>query len=161
MTSDPAAVHAFASLRFAGDGLNPDEVSDVVRVEPTLAYRKGERYPIGAERDGVGQTGVWMVSTEGRFPEHDLRPHLEAVAHLIAIDPKHPARDERVTTLRDMVERRGLTPVVTVFWHGPPGARLPTIQTWFKELVGRINGEVDEDFYRPDAEPTRRPSVPA
>jgi len=34
-------------LRFAGDELDPDEISHVVRQEPTWACRKGQRYQRG------------------------------------------------------------------------------------------------------------------
>ena len=150
MTSDAPAAHAFATLRFAGDSLDPAELSGVLRVEPTIAYRKGERYRIGGEKSAVGKTGLWMITTEGRFPEQDLRAHLDAIAYLIAADPKHPARDERLAGLRAIVQLRRLEPVATVFWHGPSGARVPSIHASFRDLVARIHGAVEEDFYRPE-----------
>ena len=35
-------IRAFATLRFAGDALDPDEISRVIKEKPTNAYRKGQ-----------------------------------------------------------------------------------------------------------------------
>jgi hypothetical protein len=43
-TKSDKTVRAFATLRFAGDALDPNEISRVVKEQPTKAYRKGETY---------------------------------------------------------------------------------------------------------------------
>ena len=44
MTNSESMIRVFATLRFAGDALDPDEISDVVKERPTKAHRKGEIY---------------------------------------------------------------------------------------------------------------------
>ena len=70
MTSSESASQMFATLRFAGDALNPDEISRVVGQQPTRAYRRGQRYKPGPRSpDITGKTGVWYFST-GRELSH-------------------------------------------------------------------------------------------
>ncbi len=146
MKTEPAAVHAFATLRFSGDKLDPEEINHIVPTSPTLAYRKGDLYPVANGRKQRGKTGLWYVTTRGRHPDDDLGSHLRTIAELIATDPSHPERDERLHRLRTAVQARSLRQVVTVFWHGPAGAPRPALEPWFKNLVRLIDGRIDEDF---------------
>jgi len=84
MTNSESPSQVFATLRFAGDELDPDEISHVVRQEPTWAYRKGQRYQPGPRSpDITGKTGVWYFSTKRNVPSKDLRDHLDALASLV------------------------------------------------------------------------------
>jgi hypothetical protein len=146
MKTDQNAVHAFATLRFAGDQLDPHQITELLRVEPTLAYRKGESYRIGPRRKRVGKTGLWIFSTDGLFPQHEVRAHVDAITELVANDSRHPARDKKLQVLREIVEERALSPLVTIFWHGPQGTPAPMIDPAFRDLIARIHGQVEEDF---------------
>ena len=65
-------------MRFAGDTLDPDEISRIVKEEPTRAYRKGQQYRPGPRSPEVtGKTGVWYFSTRRRIPGNDLADHLD------------------------------------------------------------------------------------
>jgi hypothetical protein len=46
-TKSDNATRAFATLRFAGDALDPDEITRIVKERPTRAYRKGQKYRSG------------------------------------------------------------------------------------------------------------------
>ena len=84
MTNSESPSQVFATLRFAGDELDPDEISHVVRQEPTWAYRKGQRYQPGPRSpDITSKTGVWYFSTKRNVPSKDLRDHLDALASLV------------------------------------------------------------------------------
>src|SRR5215210_5718442 len=104
MRFDPAGtVKAFATIRFAGAFLDPDEMTYVLGQEPTLAYRKGERYRIdsrGSER--VGKTGLWLFSTDKNVPDFELLGHINAIARLVADDPLHPAQDRKLLKIRSI-----------------------------------------------------------
>ena len=78
-------IRAFATLRFAGDALDPDEISRVIKEKPTKAYRKGQTYRSGPYGpDVTGRTGVWYFSTRRKIPSKDLVDHLNALDRLIA-----------------------------------------------------------------------------
>jgi hypothetical protein len=84
MTNSENAIRAFATLRFAGDALDPDEISRVVEERPTRAYWKGQRYRPGPRSPEVtGKTGVWYFSTRRKIPSKDLSDHLHALVRLV------------------------------------------------------------------------------
>ena len=104
---------AFATLRFAGDALDPDEISRVVKQQPTKAYRKGETYRSGPHGpDVTGRTGVWFFSTRRKVPSKDLIDHLRALDTLIA---PFGDQDNRLKELRKIMARRNLQAHVTFF----------------------------------------------
>lgn len=156
MKADPNAARAFATLRFAGDRLDPGQITEALHARPTLAYRKGEPYPIGSGRKRIGKTGLWIFSTDGLFPPHEVSTHLAAIAGLIAGDPKRPTADKKFRLIRQIVEEQSLSPVVTIFWHGPHGATPPVIRSTFRNLITMIHGEVEEDFDVDGGEPSER-----
>ena len=75
MTKTEAAAEgkAFVTLRFAGDDLNPEEISAVLPVKPTPAYRKGEELFAGPRAGNLrGRTGMWYFATDKRVPGDEL-----------------------------------------------------------------------------------------
>jgi hypothetical protein len=135
---------AFATLRFAGDALDPDEISRVIKEQPTRAYRKGEKYRTGPHgSEIVGKTGVWYFSTRRKIPSRDLGDHLEALVRLIS---PFADDDKRLSQLRDIMERENLKAHVTCFWRGPPGVDEPSIPTVVSEPLQRIPADIQVDF---------------
>ena len=62
MTNSESPTLAFATLRFTGNALEPNEISRVLKEEPTRAYRKGQRYRPGPRSPEItGKTGVWYL----------------------------------------------------------------------------------------------------
>jgi len=106
---------AYATLRFAGDKLEPREISDVLRVEPTRAYRKGERYLAGPRTGELtGRTGIWFLSTENAVRGFDLDRHLSYLSNLI-----FESEPSRAAALRRLIAVRNLKAHISCFWHGP------------------------------------------
>ena len=62
-TKSERTLSTFVTFRVAGDALDPDEVTRLMEIRPTHAYRKGEQYSTGRSQV-VAQTGVWMFSTD-------------------------------------------------------------------------------------------------
>src|SRR5215831_14521887 len=84
-TNSDKTISVFATLRFVGDALDPDEISEALKQKPKRAYRKGETYrpgPRGPEL--IGKTGLWYFSTDRVIPSKDLGDHLDALIRLIA-----------------------------------------------------------------------------
>jgi Domain of unknown function (DUF4279) len=135
---------AFATLRFAGDALDPDEISRVVKEQPTRAYRKGQRYRPGPHGPEVtGKTGVWYFSTRRKIPSKNLADHLDALVRLIS-----PFADDgkRLRELREIMERESLRAHVTCFWRGPPGTNEPSISSVVSEPLYRLPADIEVDF---------------
>lgn len=144
MRNSKQSTRAFATLRFAGDALDPDEISRVVKEEPTRAYRKGQRYRLGPRSPELtGKTGVWYFSTRRKIPGNDIGDHLDAVVRLIL--PFADA-DQRLRELRQIMEREHLEAHVTCFWRGPPGSPPPSIPFSVTNSLGRLPADVEVDF---------------
>jgi Domain of unknown function (DUF4279) len=144
MTSSEEPTRAFATLRFTGDTLDPDEISRIVKEEPTRAYRKGQQYRPGPRSPEVtGKTGVWYFSTRRRIPGNDLVDHLDALVRLIL---PFAAADKRLRELREIMEREHLEARVTCFWRGPPGAPKPSIPLSVTNWLERLPADIEADF---------------
>jgi hypothetical protein len=143
-TSSENTIRAFATLRFAGDALDPDEISCVVEGEPTRAYRKGQRYRPGPRSPKInGKTGVCYFSTKRKIPSKDLTDHLDALVRLIF---PFADKDKRLRELRDIMERENLRAHVTCFWRGPSGANRPSISSVVTRELQRLPADIEVDF---------------
>jgi hypothetical protein len=147
-TKSDHPVRAFATLRFAGDALDPDEISRVVKQQPTKAYRKGETYRSGPHGpDVTGRTGVWFFSTRRKVLSKDLIDHLHALDTLIA---PFGDQDNRLKALRDIMERKNLQAHVTFFWRGPPGTPSPSVPSVSTAVLQRLPADIEPDFANED-----------
>ena len=137
-------VRAFATLRVAGDDLVPDEITRILKIVPTTAYAKGEHYSAGSRgADLVGRTGVWFFSTKGVVAGNLLADHLAFLARLLL-----PGSGEAgpLPRLQQMLRRRSLRVSLSCFWHGPAGARKPSIPRSVTDLLKLIPAEIETDF---------------
>jgi hypothetical protein len=75
---------AFVTLRFAGDELDPREISAILPVAPTRAHREGEEFVAGQHAGKLrGRTGIWFLATDNLVPSDDLGDHLSFVQNLL------------------------------------------------------------------------------
>ena len=147
-TKSDKTVRAFATLRFAGDALDPDEISRAVKEQPTKAYRKGETYRSGPHGpDVTGRTGVWYFSTREKILSKDLADHLNMLERLVA---PFGDQDSRLKELRDIMERRNLQAHVTFFWRGPPGTEHPSVPSAATTALRRLPADIEPDFASED-----------
>lgn len=142
--SETGAVRAHASLRFMGDALDPGEITAIVGVPPTLAYRKGEVYR--RSRDGAkearGRTGLWLLSSKEHIAGTDLGRHLSYLLGVL-----FPAGgEERLDRLRALMQAKGLAADVGCFWYGKQGAHPPVISEQVREAFARLPVRIETDF---------------
>src|SRR6516162_2842882 len=84
-TTKSKAARAFATLRFYGDRLDPERSSDIIKILPTKAWRKGESYFAGPHAGQLtGRTGTWFVTTEAYVQSPDLERHLAFLDRLLS-----------------------------------------------------------------------------
>jgi len=131
-------------LRFAGDDLDPREISAILPVAPTRACRKGEAFVAGKHAGKLrGRTGIWFLATDQLVPSDDLGDHLVFVHNLLY--PK-PTDDRRITKLREIMGRAHSRAHVTCFWHGDPGEAAPQIPAHFKSAMEPLGADIETDF---------------
>ena len=83
-TEAEADRRAFVTLRFAGDDLDPGEISAVLPIAPTRAHRKGEEFFAGPHAGKLrGRTGIWFLATDRLVPSDHLDDHFGFVEQLL------------------------------------------------------------------------------
>jgi hypothetical protein len=127
-------IKAFATLRFAGDRLDPDQISQILHIQPTKITKKGERGRL---------SNIWYLSTDKLIPGNDLMDHIGFLLYLLL---PAPGDINRIISLRDLLKRRNLESHVTCFWHGKSGAREPVVPEVVRKLFELISADVQTDF---------------
>jgi Domain of unknown function (DUF4279) len=135
---------AFVTLRFAGDDLDPDEISAVLPVKPTRAHRKGESFFAGPHAGKLrGRTGIWFLATDRLVPRDDLKEHLDFVHKLLS---PRPGDMSRIAKLDEILKRTRSGAHVTCFWRGDPGEPAPKIPDRFKSAIEPLAADIETDF---------------
>ena len=144
MTKSDPTKKAFATLRFTGDALDPDEISSALGTSPTRAYRKGQIFSPGPRTPRVvGRTGIWYLSTDKLVSSGDLGEHLRYLVEVLA--PDSP-REKRLARIRELMQRDHLEAHVTCFWFGEEGEPEPTIPPEMAATFARLPADIETDF---------------
>jgi hypothetical protein len=135
---------AFATLRFAGDDLDPAEISAILPVAPTRAHRKGEAFFTGPHAGSLrGRTGIWFLSTDEHVASDNLGDHLGFVRNLLY---PRPGDSFRLDALRDVLKHAHARARLTCFWRGDPGEAEPHIPAEFRSAIERLGADIETDF---------------
>ena len=79
----PTCVETYSTLRIFSDDLAPDEITGVLKLEPTRVFRKGDSHARGRLKR---KTNGWFYSTEKLSTSKDTRRHIDLI--LAALDGK-------------------------------------------------------------------------
>jgi hypothetical protein len=142
MKPEPKTQLTFASIRFAGDRLEPDRLTNILDAVPSTAYRKGEVYKRGRGHEVRGRTGLWLLSSDGCLDSADLNEHLEYLLTIIL--PEHAK--ERLAQLHKLMREDGIEAYVASFWHGDYGAPAPSIRDDVRTRLDRFPTEIETAF---------------
>lgn len=181
-SGDDGTLRTFVTLRIMGDRLDPEEVTRILKINPTLAYAKGENYFAGRESGNrKGRTGVWLFSTDRGIKSNNLEDHVGVLIYLLVpslFDHEvralrlHTKTTQRMPKISDLVEQeskirylrslmkeKSLTASVSFFWHGREGVKPPSIPRVVTTLFKQVPIAVEIDFATDaDMEPV---SIPA
>jgi hypothetical protein len=152
--SEPDTRKTYASLRVMGDDLDPEQVTRILRVVPTTAYAKGDKYPAAGGRELIGRTGVWLLSTDGLVASDNLHHHLAFILGILV-----PGRQDvgPLTQLHSLLaHRKRLSADIGCFWHGRFGAKRPSVPRIVSEIAKLIPADVETDFDTDSEEADRR-----
>ena len=135
---------AFVTLRFAGDELDPSDISAILPVKPTRAHKKGGEFFAGPNAGTLrGRTGIWFLATDKLVPSDDLSDHLTFLYKLLYSGPSDKGR---IAKLQDVLERAHSHAHITCFWHGDPGEAAPQIPAQFKSAIKPLAADIKTDF---------------
>ncbi len=145
-------VRSFATFRVTGDTLVPEKVTKILKILPTAAYAKGERYSGGPHSPNLtGRTGVWYFCTDGIVPGNKLSDHLEFIARLLH---GPDGNIKPLQALQRLLCHQGIKAAVTCFWYGPAGAKQPSIPRSVSALLRMLPAKIETDFVE-DQEPSQ------
>jgi hypothetical protein len=162
-----------------GDLLDPNEITELLKIVPTMAYKKNEPYFVG-KRTGTlkGKTGVWLFSTNRGIQSTNFYDHLNAVVALLALDhfegllkeasnpkprsshikiaplPQFLLRG-RLKSLHALLEQKTLTASISCFWYGTPGAQPPSVHRLISSLLKLVPITIETDFDTDEDGPAR------
>ena len=140
--SEPRTLSAFAGLNFAGDRLEPDRITRLLGMEPSIRYRKNEVYLRSRGREARGRTGLWRLSTDKLVDGDQLSKHL---AYLVGI--LFPEGSSKfVEPLRALIREFDLEVDVDCFWHGEHGATPPVISEETRDAFAKFGATIETDF---------------
>jgi hypothetical protein len=162
-----------------GDRLDPGEITRLLKIVPTTAYRKGEPYFVGKQAGTlVGKTGMWLFSTNRGIDSTDFYDHLNVIVALLALDHFEELLKEasnprprsspikvapipqfllrgRLKSLHALLEQKSLEASISCFWHGTARAAPPAIPRLFSSLLKLVPIAIETDFDADDEGPTR------
>ena len=130
-------VRTFASLRFRGDRLDPQRVTEILDANPTTAYRKGEIYKKSQGHEVRGRTGVWLLSSKGHVTSSDLNDHLAYLAKILSTD--------KVNRLHSLMRDGHVEADVGCYWHGP-GDAPPEIDKDLRQVFAKLPAILELDL---------------
>jgi len=143
-TEAEADRRAFVTLRFAGDDLDPGEISAVLPIAPTRAHRKGEEFFAGPHAGKLrGRTGIWFLATDRLVPSDHLDDHFGFVEQLLYPEA---GEDSGIRKLREILERTHSHAHVTCFWRGERGEPVPEVPMSLKSALKSLNADIETDF---------------
>jgi hypothetical protein len=143
MTNSRALPKTYATLRFAGDRLDPDHISAILPVKPKRAHRKGQIFAAGPRAGNLtGRTGIWYFDTR-EMQSHELADHLRAIVTLLYPEA---GNTDRVNRLREVMGRERAKAHVSCFWFGKSGARPPSVPEEFRAALAQLPADIETDF---------------
>jgi hypothetical protein len=145
MTKTEMQPLAYVTLRFAGDDLDPAEISAVLPVKPGRAHRKGETFFAGP-RSGYlrGNTGIWFLATDKLLQSSKLADHLQYIENLLGSGGPRAGGDAfRLTRLREILRDCRAEASFSIFWYGSTGVIPQTIPASFARLAGELDASIE------------------
>ena len=137
-------LQTFATFRVAGDLLVPDDVTRILRVPPTQAYSKGERYWGGPHSPALlGRTGIWYLSTDRLAASRRLDDH---IGLLIGLLTAQRGDSLPLIQLNQLLKRDALKAHVSCYWFGRAGAKKPAISPIVTKLFRLLPADIETDF---------------
>lgn len=136
----------YAAIVFKGECLEPEIITSILDVNPTLSYKRGDLYSI-KNRKLERKFGLWIYSTKNKVHSNSLKRHLEALEKVILGDLS-PWPNKSLPKIRELLQNSGIEFRVDVYWYGSAESKFPEISRSFLYAVREAGGSVETDFHR-------------
>jgi len=131
--SYPTCVRTYSTLRVFSDEISPDEITKLLQIKPTEAFRKGDAHAKGKlQRKANG----WFYSTKNLSASRDTRRHVDMILD---------ALEEKVV-LVETLHKQGCKIDITSYWVST-GQGGPWLMPQQMLKLGRLGIAVWWDIY--------------
>ena len=127
----------YATFRLKGDALEPGEVTDALRLEPSSSGVEGERLRRGRELRSR-QIGVWLLRSDGAVESTSLERHL-----LYLLDMLEPS----TAALAALRSQRTISADFFCYWLSATGHGGPEISSATLARIAALDADIGLDFY--------------
>lgn len=135
--SYPTCERTCVELRIYPGSMNPDCITQRLKINPSLILRKGERKINSLGRERIVKLNGWFLSTEGRVFSLDLRRHLDWL--LDKIEP-------RAAELRDLQHLANVQMSLDCIWWSAHGQGGPTLWPEHMRRIAALDLECGFDI---------------
>jgi hypothetical protein len=145
--ADGVCNRTVATLRIYGDELDPELISNRLRISPSKSQRKGQVLASRLGRIRTANIGGWFLSSESNVDSKDLRDHLDwLVAQLRDVVPE----------LTQLQIQPGIRMRVTVIWWSKGSDGWFTLTPQHMRALAEMNLECQFElaFYGPEDDPS-------
>jgi hypothetical protein len=132
--SYPACARTYSTLRIFSDHLGPEQITQLLQVEPTRVFRKGEFF---GDKKLERKTNGWFYCTKDLTSSKDDRRHLDLI--IAALDGKDAQMRE--------LHSHGCKMDITSFWSSKEGQGGPWLMPEQMVRLGTLGLSVWWDVY--------------
>jgi hypothetical protein len=158
LTKSDQTMKAFVTFRVTGDKLAPDEVTQLLKVQPTHIRVKGTPYSTGRSDNIVPSTNIWFFSTDSVIVSHNIFDHIRLALFVLGfigpsvieqLDTTANGRFiqfPRLLSLKSLLEKVTAKATMTFFWHGGAASIDPKVPEELFDLLRLAQIDVEVDF---------------
>ncbi len=137
--SYPSCARTYSTLRIFSDSLGPEQITQLLQVEPTRTFRKGELFGKHERK-----TNGWFYCTQNLTSSKDDRRHLDLI--IAALDGKDAQMRE--------LHSHGCKMDITSFWSSKEGQGGPWLTPEQMLRLGTLGLSLWWDIYFSDEDET-------
>jgi hypothetical protein len=137
MKSDPT-LKAFVTFRVVGDNLVPNEITQLLKMQPTYARLKGKTYSTGRSANIIPSTNIWFFSTDTVMASNNIVDHVRLILFIFGL--------MEFDGVSIFLSKSSAKATMTFFWHGTSISSVPKIPELLLDLLKLIEVEVEVDF---------------
>lgn len=131
----PTCAYTHAWLRIMSEDLDPDKVTDLLKISPTEIQRVGD--PVPSKPGKYYSKSGWFLTTVGHITSLDARHHLDWILERVADKQREFDFLLSLGYLRDMCCR----------WDSKSGHGGPTLSPQQMKILTELNIELWFDIY--------------
>ncbi|PKN92320.1 MAG: hypothetical protein CVU44_14360 [Chloroflexi bacterium HGW-Chloroflexi-6] len=127
----------YASLNLWGENLNPQKVTEALRISATRSFQRGDM-----RKDGTSWPhGIWFIDSKERIQSLDPTKHIEWILEQI-----EPVQGK----LAEIVQEQSLDAELNVFWIMPTSHEYLILRPDMLRRISATNLHLEFSLYSPD-----------